>query len=97
MFHVHPDDIGGTARNLKSLASRPGAKLIFDAKISKSGPQRFIQSEGTPGWAWPLSFYRALLSPLELVGVHRRARYDKVPGLEVAHLEFRNPFPREEG
>jgi SAM-dependent methyltransferase len=93
MFHVHPEDIENTARNLKSLASRPCAKLIFDAKISEFAPERFIQSEGTPGWAWPLPFYQALLSPLELVGVHRRARYDKAPRLDVAHLEFRSPFP----
>ena len=92
IFHIHPDDILSAMENLSALASKPGAKLIFDAKVTReSVPQRYAQKDGKGGWAWPLEFYRSALAPLKLVAVHDRRTYDYFPGVDYAHLEFHMP------
>jgi SAM-dependent methyltransferase len=92
LFHIHPDDIRTAVTNLKRIASRPGTKLIFDAKITRDAePARYAQKNGRGGWAWPLWFYQAALSPLELVAQHQHSVYYFHPEVDYALLEFRMP------
>jgi ubiquinone/menaquinone biosynthesis C-methylase UbiE len=92
IFHVHPNDMQDAMSNLARLAGKPGARLLFDAKVTRDGrPQRYAQKDGKGGWAWPLEFYQAALAPLELVGVHGRVIYDWEPKVDFAHLEFQMP------
>jgi ubiquinone/menaquinone biosynthesis C-methylase UbiE len=92
IFHIHPNDVKDAMSNLARLAGKPGAKLVFDAKVTRDGaPQRYAQKDGKGGWAWPLEFYKAALAPLELVGVHDRVIYDWEPKVDFAHLEFQMP------
>ena len=94
VFHIHPDDAETGYNNLAVLTSKPGAKLIFDCKVTRdSEPRRFAQTENAGGWAWPIEFYKAALAPLELTGVHDRVVYDRDTTMDYAHLEFRMPHP----
>lgn len=93
IFHIHPDDIEQGAQNLVRLASKPGAKLLIDAKITRDeNPARYSQKDGKGGWAWPLKFYQEVLSPLVLIGVDRRTRYEWEPTVDIANLIFQNPI-----
>ena len=51
--HVHPDEVDDYFRNLARLAHKPGARLIFNARLTDT-PTRFEFD----GWSWPLDFYR---------------------------------------
>lgn len=85
-FHIHPDDVGVYLATLARLAQRPGARLVFDAKLS-GRPVRYA----APGWAWPLDFYREHLAPLEYVASHGEAPCRRVTNVAAALLEFRGP------
>lgn len=55
IFHIHPNDVREAIANLARIADKPGAKLLFDAKVARENrPQRYAQKDGKGGWAWPL-------------------------------------------
>ncbi len=96
IFHIHPDEILDAFDNLTRIAAKDGARLIFDAKVTRNDePYRYEASDGKSGWAWPLDFYREGLRPLDLVGVHKRVPYDWDPAVDFAHLEFRNTMKKK--
>ena len=96
IFHIHPNDVKDAMANLARLVGKPGAKLLFDAKVTRDGrPRRYTQKDGKGGWAWPLEFYQAALAPLELVGVHGRVIYYWEPEVDFAHLEFQMPMAKK--
>jgi SAM-dependent methyltransferase len=71
-IHVHPDEKRGYIDNIKRIAHRPGATIVFDALIAKQ-PVRFRNS----GWGWPIGFYLEAMEPLRLIGIaYRRERED---------------------
>lgn len=85
-YHVHPDEMAVYLDNLRTLTSKPGSILVFDAKIA-AAPIRV----GRAGWAWPMDHFVRGLAPLELVNMRGRAagndpESDNVAG---AYLEFR--------
>jgi len=60
--HVHPDEIETYFRNLARLAHKPGARLIFNARLTPE-PARFEFD----GWSWPLEFYQDHLPGFDMV------------------------------
>jgi SAM-dependent methyltransferase len=87
-YHVHPDETAIYFSNLLQICSKPGATLVFDAKIADA-PVRFRQR----GWAWPLEYYVEGLKPLTYVTQHRpipvRDERGNAESLTSAVLEFR--------
>jgi SAM-dependent methyltransferase len=68
MMHVHPDEVDLYADNMKQIAARPGARLLFNATVADV-PLRYANR----GWAWPVEQITALFAPLELRS-HRLGR-----------------------
>lgn len=83
-YHVPPEEKVGYCRNLSTLAHKPGAAVALDVKLADVALQY-----NSSGWAWPLESYKAALSPLEFVAVHRQRAYRFDPRCTVAILEFR--------
>ena len=87
-YHVHPVETGAYFANLRSLAGKPGAILVFDVMIA----DRPVRYNGG-GWAWPLEFFVEQLKPLSFVAAHgRRPVTDKralVAEITGTTLEFR--------
>jgi SAM-dependent methyltransferase len=87
-YHVHPDETASYFRNLTILASKPGARLFFDVKISPK-PLRFRER----GWAWPLEVFVEGLPELRFVQRHGQSkRQDQRTNnelVELGVLEFR--------
>ena len=64
-FHVHPEDKPKYIADLLRLTSKPGARLIFDTKLSFKS-WRYA----TAGWVRTAGFYIETLNPLRLVDFH---------------------------
>lgn len=62
-YHVHPDEQEIYFRNLAILASRRGARLLFNAKIHKT-PIQYTRAS----WAWPMDHFLGHLRELKYVG-----------------------------
>lgn len=83
-FHVHPDEQGSFIANLTRCCSKPGATLIFDAKIA-SEPFRYRNT----GWAWPVEHYAESLGAFTLDKVDgRRIREEEGRQIQVTNLVF---------
>jgi cyclopropane fatty-acyl-phospholipid synthase-like methyltransferase len=61
--HVHPDELPAYFGNLRRLAAKKGATLLFNGMMADR-PVRYRKT----GWAWPLERYIELLKPLTFVG-----------------------------
>jgi SAM-dependent methyltransferase len=84
-FHVHPDEMELYHRNLVRLTTKPGARLVFDTKISEQ-PHRYRER----AWSWPLAMYRDALAPLELARtVPVKSRVEDGVTIDNQILEFR--------
>ena len=87
-LHVRPEEIGVYFERLVRLTGKPGARLLFDARMAPE-PRRFDPF----GWVWPLDFIQASLAPLELARIYNKKAYplggeDSTTGI----LEFRRPL-----
>jgi len=60
--HVHPDEVETYFQNLARLAHKPGARLIFNARLTDM-PTRFEFD----GWSWPLEFYKDHLPGFDMI------------------------------
>jgi len=85
-FHVHPDDTATYFSTLAHAASKPGARIIFDTKLSPKAERL-----GGMAWSWPLEFYERALSPLQFVKIHHQMPYatERFPDCTAGYLEFR--------
>ena len=87
-YHVHPTETGAYFANLRNLAGKPGAILVFDV-MTADRPVRYNGG----GWAWPLEFFVEQLKPMSFVAAHgRRPVTDKralVAEITGTTLEFR--------
>ena len=87
-YHVHPDETDDYFANLARICAKPGARLMFDAKLADE-PVRFRER----GWAWPLRFYVERLAPLSFVTAHKLSTIKDeragVAPMQSAVLEFR--------
>jgi len=84
-LHVRPEEIEVYFQRLLRLTAKPGARLLFDARMAPE-PRRFDSF----AWLWPLDFIQASLAPLELAKIHNKKAYplggeDSTTGI----LEFR--------
>jgi len=66
-IHVSPEEICTYFQHLIMLTSKPGARLLFDAKMAPE-PRRCAPF----GWEWPLDFIQTSLTPLEFVKIHNK-------------------------
>jgi SAM-dependent methyltransferase len=80
-YHVHPDEAPVYFGNLRQLAAKPGARLLFDAVIS-DGPS------AESALAMPIDYYKQALAPLEFVNFHVSAKRESET---VGVLEFHLP------
>jgi SAM-dependent methyltransferase len=80
-YHVFPDEAPAYFGNLKRLAHKPGAKLLFDLSVSDNGSPDHALS-------MPLEYYVRMLAPMEFVKFHRSVERD---GLQLGIAEFRQP------
>jgi SAM-dependent methyltransferase len=61
-FHVHPSDEPEYIDNLKRMASKTGARVVFDCKLSNK-EWRYHET----GWVHKASFYIQKFAPLTLI------------------------------
>ncbi|HWD28511.1 MAG TPA: hypothetical protein VG387_15175 [Rhizomicrobium sp.] len=80
-YHVHPDEAPVYFGNLRQLAAKADAKLLFDAVISDA-------PSAESALAMPVDYYVKALAPLVFVDFHVSA---KRPSETIGVLEFRQP------
>jgi SAM-dependent methyltransferase len=86
-FHVHPDELALYHANLLKLTAKPGARLIFDTKISHA-PFRYRER----AWAWPMPMYLDVLAPLQFEReILMQERVENGVRFENKILQFRRP------
>jgi hypothetical protein len=84
-FHVHPDEKGVYIENIKRIAHRPGARIVFDTKLMPH-----LQRYNDAAWARPLDFYTEAMAPMTLEPVSRITPLERHGYMmEMAWLVFR--------
>jgi cyclopropane fatty-acyl-phospholipid synthase-like methyltransferase len=87
--HVHPDEVDAYFGNLARLAHKPGARLIFNARLTDT-PTRFEFD----GWSWPLDFYKDHLPGFDMIRAATGTMQvqNDIQTMPV-DFEFRRPVP----
>lgn len=80
-YHVHPDETETYFGNLRRLAHKPSAKLLFDLSVSDTGSTEHSLS-------MPIAYYMHALAPMTFVKFHRSVDRD---GVQLGIGEFRQP------